>query len=82
MYAHAFLGGVPSLSVKKKSIKIGPKTVWFGRKTMFFWRKIPFLAMGRPLRGGGVPPFSVKKSPLTFRENLVRDGPGGGGVPP
>ena len=32
---------------------------------------------------GGVPPFSVKKFPLTFWKNLVRGGPRGrGGVPP
>ena len=34
-----------------------------------------------PLRGGGVPPFSVNFFPLTFWENVVRDGPGGGGTP-
>ena len=34
-----------------------------------------------PLRGGGEPPFSVNFFPLTFRENVVRDGPGGGGTP-
>ena len=32
--------------------------------------------------GGGVPPFSVNFFPLTFRKNLVRGGPGGGGGTP
>ena len=32
------------------------------------------------MEGGGVPPFSVNFFPLTFRQNLVRGGPGG--VPP
>ena len=36
--------------------------------------KFPFSAKDRPLRG--VPPFSVKKFPLTFWENFVRRGPG------
>ena len=31
------------------------------------------------MEGGGVPPFSVNFFPLTFRKNLVRGGPGGGG---
>ena len=34
-------------------------------------------------RRAGSTPFSVKKFPLTFQENLFRDGPGGWGeVPP
>ena len=60
------LDWVPPLSVKKKSIKNWPKNSVFGN--------------GSSVKGGGgVPPFSVKKFPLTFRKNLVREVPGGGG---
>ena len=65
------LDWVPPLSVKKKSIKNWPKNSVFGN--------------GSSVKGGGgVPPFSVKKFPLTFRKNLVREvlGGGGGGVTP
>ena len=74
MYAHAFLGGVPSLSVKKKSIKIGPKTVFFLAKNAVFGEKISAFGHGPSVKGGGgYPPF-----PLTFWQLTVREG----GVPP
>ena len=51
-------GGVPPLSVKKKSIKNWPKNGVFGQKTTFSAKKFPFSEMDRPWRGGGTP-FSV-----------------------
>ena len=44
-------------------------------KDAIFCEKIPFSATDCPLR-------YVKKFPLTFLENLVRDGPGGGVLNP
>ena len=58
--------GVPPLSVKKNPFKIGPKTLFFGQKSLFPEILFSFLAT---------------EFPLIFRENLVRDGPGGGGNP-
>ena len=55
--------------------------MFFGQKTPFSAKKFPFSETDRPWRGG-VPPFSVNFFPLTFRQNLVRGGPGGGGYPP
>ena len=45
----------------------------FWRKNVRFWKQT--------VRGGGTP-FSVNFFPLTFRKNLVRGGPGGGGGTP
>ena len=51
-----------------------------GKKHRFRREKKSVFGNGLSVKGGGgVPPFSVKKFPLTFRENLVRGGPGGGG---
>ena len=72
-------GGVHPLSAKKKSIEIGPKTVFFWRKNAVFGEKKSVFAIGPSMKGGGGTPFSVNFFPLTFRENVVRDGPGGGG---
>ena len=75
--------GVPPLSVKKKSIKNWPKNGGFGAKNAVFGEKISVFGNGSSVEGGGVPPFSVNFFPLTFRQNLVRGGPGGGaGTPP
>ena len=77
-----FFGGVPPFSVKKKSIKNWPKNSVFWAKNAVFGEKNSVFGPG-PARkgGGGVPPLSVNFFPLTFWENVVRDGPGGGGTP-
>ena len=74
-------GGTP-LSVKKKSIKNWPKNGVFWAKNAVFGEKISVFGNGPSVEGGGVPPFSVNFFPLTFRKNLVRGGPGGGGGDP
>ena len=75
--------GVPPLSVKKKSIKNWPKNGVFWAKNAVFGEKISVFGHGPSVKGGrGVPPFSVNFFPLTFRKNLVRGGPGGGGGTP
>ena len=43
-----------------------------------FGEKFSVFGSRSSVKRGGVPSFSVKKLPLTFPENLVRDGPGGG----
>ena len=53
--------------------------VFFGQKNSVFGEKISVFGNGLSVKG--VPPFFVNFFPLTFRENLVRDGPGGGGNP-
>ena len=73
-------GGYPPFPLRKNPLKIGPKTVFLGQKTPFSAKKFPFSETDRPWRGG-VPPFSVNFFPLTFRQNLVRGGPGGGYPP-
>ena len=70
-------GGVPPLSVKKKSIKNWPKNGVFWAKNAVFGEKISVFGNGLSVEGGGVPPFSVNFFPLTFRKNLVCGGPGG-----
>ena len=76
-------GGSTPLSVKKKSIKNWPKNSVFWAKNAIFGEKKFVFGHGPSVKGGGVPPFSVNFFPLTFRENVVRDGPGGrGGYPP
>ena len=49
--------------------------VFFGQKPPFSAKKNPFSETDCPLRGGGVPPFSVNFFPLTFQKYLVRGGP-------
>ena len=67
-------------------------TIWYLRGGFNNPRHRNFLLRGLPplsvrfletdrLLWGGTPPFSVKKFPLTFRQNLVRGGPGGGDPP-
>ena len=75
-------GGDPPFPLRKKSLKIGPKTVFFGQKNAVFGEKISVFGHGPSVKGGGVPPFSVNFFSIPFRENVVRDGPGGGGYPP
>ena len=55
------------------------KQCFLGKKRRF--RRKNFCFWSRTVRERGVPPFSVNFFSLTFRENVVRDGPGGG-VPP
>ena len=70
-------GEYPPFPLRKNPLKIGPKTVFFGQKTPFSAKKNFVFGHGPSVKGGGgYPPF-----PLTFRENVVRDGPGGGGTP-
>ena len=51
--------------------------MFFGQKTPFLATKFLFSATDCPLRGGEYPlPLSINFFPLTFRENVVRDGLG------
>ena len=50
-------GGVPPLSVKKKSIKNWPKNGVFWAKNAVFGEKISVFGNGSSVEGGGTPLF-------------------------
>ena len=70
-------GSTPPFPLRKNPPKIRPNTMFFGQKTPFLATKFLFSATDCPLRGGEYPlPLSINFFPLTFRENVVRDGLG------
>ena len=73
------------MAIKRPLLPSGPKSgqkqCFLGKKRRFRQKNFRFWSRTVHEGGGGVPPFSVNFFSLTFRENVVRDGPGGG-VPP